>query len=697
MSARALHLLVLWGFAVAQPLLDLLGRFPQFFVAQNARPVEIVTLVLALCFALPALLVSIEWLARYIAPPAARALHALLIALLAAAIFLQWLRRFGDLPGMLWIAIALALGAVTAVTYGRSTTFRTYLSILAPAPLVFAVAFLFFSPAEGVVRPAPRAAPAPVAITAEIPVVMVVFDELSLPTLMDSSHRIDAERYPNFAALSATSHWFRNATSTADFTILALPALLTGRYLGETTGHQQLATAASYPNNLFTLLGGAYQLNVYETLTDLCPHGLCPPTEIDAPAALRLRQLLIDAAVVYPHSVLPADLAARLPAITDQWGRFAAIARKHHKRVGWREIRRKPWVFASFLDAIRAAPHRKTLHFLHSGLPHVPWQYLPSGSCYGHLGSDLLVTRGLQKGQWAQDPWSAAQGFQRYLLQLGFVDRLLGDLLATLEEIDLLDSALVIVTADHGTSFRPGESRRGASRENFADIMSVPLFVKLPHQRKGAISDRNVELIDILPTLAGVLGFEVPWPTDGDSALDHHRPERPEKRIYRPYNPRGHLVFDPTELDARFRIADRMLELFGPGSDPSGIYRIGPHGDLVGRSLAELEIAGKAKAEVRLQAPELFQDIDPARLFPARILGEILSPDLASGPLQLAVAINGTVQAATRTVKTEAGAGRAPFTAMVAETAFSPGDNQVEVFVVTGSIRKPRLVPTRSR
>ena len=60
------------------------------------------------------------------------------------------------------------------------------------------------------------------------PVVMIVFDELSGLALMGPDGGIDAARFPNFARLAGDSTWYRNATTVADFTDHALPALLTG-------------------------------------------------------------------------------------------------------------------------------------------------------------------------------------------------------------------------------------------------------------------------------------------------------------------------------------------------------------------------------------------------------------------------------------------------------------------------------------
>ncbi len=691
---RVLHIVALWSFAVAQPLLDLLGRHAQFFVAQDSRPADIVTLLTVLCVLIPAgmalgsLAVGLVW------PAAGRAIHLILIALLSATICLQLLRRLDAVPGVVWIAVALALGAAAATAYARFTNLRTYLSLLTPAPLVFAAIFLFFTSVKKLVWPEPVATTATAEIDSDTPVVMVVFDELSLPSLLDGDRRIDAVRYPNFAVLSDRAHWFRDATSTAAGTIAAMPAILTGRYLGPEGDRDRLATAASYPDNLFTLLGDSYQLSVFETMTNLCPHELCPPTEFDVGSGARLRHLLLDSGIVYPHTVLPADLAARLPAITDQWGNFAGVARKRRKRAGWREMGRKPEIFAAFLGSLRAGENR-TLYFLHSGLPHTPYRFLPSGRSYGAAGSKAIETDGLENGLWEGDGWPVKQGYQRYLLQLGYVDRLLGELIATLEESGLWDRALVVVASDHGVSFLPGQQRRKINRHNFPEVMPVPLFVKLPAQREGTISDRNVELVDVLPTILDALDSPEPWSMDGVSVLDTQAPERATKRMYRaPYGPDSRLELDASALDAKYAVAKRMWRIFGPSDDPAALYRLGPFADLVGRRLVDLRIMPAAKAEVRLAEPDLYEEVDPASGFvPARVRGELRSERLREKPLHLAVAVGGTVHAVTRTLKT--GVASAPFSAMVPESAFSPGRNEVEVFVVSGPAKRPRLEPTR--
>ena len=65
-----------------------------------------------------------------------------------------------------------------------------------------------------------------------------------------------------------------------------------------------------------------------------------------------------------------------------------------------------------------------------------------------------------------------------------------------LRRTGLYDRTLVVVMADHGVSFRPGNCRRRVTRTNFADLASIPLFIKAPTQRKGRIDDRPATSVD---------------------------------------------------------------------------------------------------------------------------------------------------------------------------------------------------------
>ena len=360
-----------------------------------------------------------------------------------------------------------------------------------------------------------------IAFGATPPVVIAIFDQLPLISLLDADGRIDPALYPHFAALASESTWFCNASAVAEYASFALPAILTGNYpeLG------RLPVAADYPENLFTQLGGRYRLHVQEPLTELCPAALCPSPR--APPAELLAAILSDLAVVYLAVILPDDLAARLPPVTQGWRDFTARTTFAERFFAPRPDPRD--TAAAFLDSVSAAAagDRPPLYVLHVLLPHHPWMLLRTGQRFTLQGGDV----GLSNERWLDDEWAATIRYQRHLLQLQYVDTVVGALVSQLRDAGLYDDALIVITADHGTSLRPGFPFLQATEASFVDIAAVPLFFKSPGQRQGETVDTNVETIDILPPLAAALGVRLPWATDGANVLDPVWSGRPAKTL----------------------------------------------------------------------------------------------------------------------------------------------------------------------
>lgn len=144
------------------------------------------------------------------------------------------------------------------------------------------------------------------AVAKPAPVVMLVFDEFPVASLMDARQEIDAERYPNFAALGRSSTWYRRTTTVADRTTSAAPAILTGTLPPPGT----LPTASEQPRNLFTLLRSSHRVRAAETFTSMCP----APCGNTGPGALARRTLGLaaDGVEIAAHAAAPPDLEPRL-------------------------------------------------------------------------------------------------------------------------------------------------------------------------------------------------------------------------------------------------------------------------------------------------------------------------------------------------------------------------------------------------
>ncbi len=667
----ALHLFVLSSFAIAQPLLDLLAPNAAFFAARKAPPIDVFAVVLGLILLPPAALVGVEGLAFLIRRSLGRFVHRSLVLALAVIILLPLLKRvpgLGD-PGIL-TGSALG-GGLALLAYVRVRSVGTILTLLGPAPLIFSLLFLLhgdIAPLLTVGTAARIAAgPIPQAGDAEPPdVIMVVFDELSLPSLLNDEGQIDAELFPNFARLAAGSTWMRNATTSAARTAAAVTSMLTGRAQKQST----VAAFAAHPENLFALLRSSHRMVVDEGPTSLSPPDLRPP---DPPSSERLWALAEDLSFLYAHVVLPPDAEERLPPIAMTWQGFWRQGTPEQPRL----LGNATWPGRSmrFRNLIGSMERRgePVFYYIHLMLPHSPWNLLPSGQHYA-VGPQKLMQPGWR---WLDEEWVPVMAYQRYLLQVGFTDLLLGELLDRLEAQKLYDQSLLIVLSDHGLAFEPGEFRRRPTELTLDEIMHVPFFVKLPFQREGRILDRNVESIDVLPTITDTLGIEIPWEVDGRSALEDAATERETKRVWW----KNMEWSTDAALPQDWRATERHTSLFGKNPTWEDIYRMSTRPDWVGR-LADLRVEPGVAAAGAVFRPKNQNTLgDGADDLPHMVTGTIHAPPGQSPPSEVAVALNGVIWAVVPTTNRKGR--RARFTVMLSEDARREGRDALELFAVT--------------
>jgi len=663
------HLLVLSAFALAQPLYDLLSRNAEFFAVRGSTRLDILAFALAILLVPPVALFVVEALAAVAGARVWHFVHLLFVGALLAVIVLEGAKRVIDQSGAWLLVVAGFLGAGLAAAYWRLPPVRSLLTFLVPAPLAFILLFLFHSPVSKLVLVHEVQAES-VAVEARTPVVFVVFDELSTVSLLDARGRIDTKRFPNFAALARDATFYRDATTVHSQTEQAVPAIQTGLLPKQ----EKLPIYADHPQNLFTLLGGGYRMRVQEYLTRLCPPKLCRREDAES-VGQRLDSLASDLSVVYLHILLPDSLATRLPRVDQSWKDFSGNdvdAGENAAGESGGPATCKP--ICAYLRHISSA-HPGTLHFIHTLLPHVPYRYLPSGKRY--VG-DTRIKPGIEYDSWGDDSFLPQQAYARYLLQVGFTDRVLGLILARLHKTGLYDRALVVVLADHGVSFQPEEPRRKASPANLHDIAFMPLFVKLPGQRRGRVQAGFVRTIDVVPTVADALGVRIPWHVDGRSLLGREPPADGTVTI-RAYN--GRILRVPLSrlLAERAQALRRQVELFGTGGW-SSLYRVGPHADLVGGSLADFQVESAAGKKVELDGRALLDAVDPnSNLTPAYLNGVIAG---GRPGMDLALAVNGKIATTTRTYDSD---GDARFSVLMPEAALVRGRNEVDVLVIRAS------------
>jgi hypothetical protein len=684
LAAIWLRLAGLWAVVVAQPLLWALASSPEFFIAHRAGRAGLVAVALAVTWLPPTMLTVIAWMAGRVHARAGAALLAGLVGAHAALWAAYAASRAGAATWWIPLVAAAMAGAAAAVAWTRSPALRGFSPALALAAVAVPVLFLArpaLRPILAAERGTAAAAVGARPVSAPVPVVLLVIDELSLVSLLDGDRAIDPVLYPNLAALAREGTWFRNATTVSDYTQWAVPAILTGRY----PRPNALPTAADHPDSLFTMLARTHHVEGVEAITKLCPQAIC--RQADEPLTGRVSAMASDLRVVAGHVFLPRDVASRLlPPLTGDWAGF-----DKERRGGARVRLDRRQIALTFLEWIDRNDPQPAFYYLHTLLPHTPHERLPSGQ----RNATRSPVPGDDKWTWTSDAWGVAQHYQRHLLQIEFVDTLVGLLVTRLEEQGLYDRSLVIVSADHGIAFRPGAKRRTFTADTAGDVMRVPLIVKLPswmpwpaalpvEMVKGQrVSDKNVETVDIVPTIADVL--DLPPSSWAGASLLEAGAERPSKRIY-VESARRRVNFPREGPDVAASLA-RKLELFGAGGNPYRVPRPARFADLVGAPVAGLDVGGGG-GRVTIASRELFDRFDRfAADVPFDVAGTLERTDGAHGPSFVALAVNGTIRAVTQTWESEP----TRWLATPPLDAWRDGANAIDVFVVEEGSGGPRL------
>jgi arylsulfatase A-like enzyme/predicted Zn-dependent protease len=121
-------------------------------------------------------------------------------------------------------------------------------------------------------------------------------------------------------------------------------------------------------------------------------------------------------------------------------------------------------------------------------------------------------------------PWSPPEPFRSryrhaYDGEVAAADAVVGELLDFLREAGLYERAVVVVTSDHGEGLMDhGEEQHSILL--YREAIQVPLLLKLPGQRRaGETVEAPVQLADIAPTLAELVGVLPPRTSSARSLL----------------------------------------------------------------------------------------------------------------------------------------------------------------------------------
>ena len=105
-------------------------------------------------------------------------------------------------------------------------------------------------------------------------------------------------------------------------------------------------------------------------------------------------------------------------------------------------------------------------------------------------------------------------------------------LIMKLEELELLDNTLIIITADHGEELLDhgfvGHASTSLNAKLYDEIVHIPLIFSLPGYLSSKSIDAQVQQIDIMPTLLDFLNIPIPSNLEGRSLVPLIQDQRQE-------------------------------------------------------------------------------------------------------------------------------------------------------------------------
>jgi hypothetical protein len=170
--------------------------------------------------------------------------------------------------------------------------------------------------------------------------------------------------------------------------------------------------------------------------------------------------------------------------------------------------------------------HEPFFLLVHTYEAHTPYtrQTFTEGMDPGQVGGEVTVdfVASLQSGRVMINDAEVEYIKAMYDGGIHHADRHVGKLVTFLEEIGLADRTLVVVTSDHGEELDDHYRDRTADHGHslLDPLLMVPLVIYDPTRTYSQTEvTAQVRLIDVVPTIADILGVKIAAPIDGRSLL----------------------------------------------------------------------------------------------------------------------------------------------------------------------------------
>ncbi|MCP4658136.1 MAG: sulfatase-like hydrolase/transferase, partial [bacterium] len=338
------------------------------------------------------------------------------------------------------------------------------------------------------------------------------------------------ETTPAIDALADDGVVFRQAITQSTFTKSSIASLFTARY--------------PYQHGVYW---GSHKETPQSITSDILPG-----TETTLAEVMQEHGYFTAAWVQNSHLRHFMGFAQGFVRYRDQQG---SIARIHHSFRRWLRVPAQRYPYFAYLhyidlhDPYRPKPPYDTLFGSYSDVY--------AGVDFRHWGAYLKAVREKEQSLSQAD---VDQLIAYYDGQLRYIDEQIGRLLGDLRESGLYEDSLIILTADHGDAFME-HGFISHSSTPYEELAQVPLIVKFPQRGfphggvpegrfRGQVVERQVRLVDLMPTILEAVGITPPPDIVGCSLLPLVRSQSRDPGC-------GYAVIEIAEEDAYPTLAIR--------------------------------------------------------------------------------------------------------------------------------------------
>jgi arylsulfatase A-like enzyme len=173
---------------------------------------------------------------------------------------------------------------------------------------------------------------------------------------------------------------------------------------------------------------------------------------------------------------------------------------------------------ASSYISTEAAKENPFFLFVALATPHFPHASAPQEFKDLYPESELILAPNVPEEMYP----AVKEEMVGYYAHCTATDKAIGDILQTLEELDLMDETLIVFTSDHGESLGAHGVRIKQKQVPWFEIAGVPLIVSYPAKKgiKTGALKMSVTTPDISSTLLELSGLKVPKSFEGESFAD---------------------------------------------------------------------------------------------------------------------------------------------------------------------------------